>query len=172
MSEERISRSEAIDEIRKASRQFAMLYFHFSKILVEELGEVKAKELIRKTIFELALDRSDQLREKAAEKDLPFTMETFSKITDIPHLGWVKELGRDHCPYAATWHKYCEKYPWFRDLAPFYCDVIDTTNAERFTGTHSHKLTQNVLISGDSCEREYFESDIVKEGDYTYGKKQ
>jgi len=167
-----IEYSEAVTQVRKACRQFAMLYFHFSKVLVEELGEDKAKVLIQKAIFELALDRSDRLREEAAQQGLNLTMETFMKISDLPMIGWVKELGRNHCPYAETWVKYFDEYPWFRKLAPLYCDVIDTTNAENFTRSLSHKITKNVLTGGESCEREYFPSKQVAEGVLTYGKKE
>lgn len=158
-------------DIRKACRQFAMLYFHFSKVLVEELGIEKAKPLIQKAIFELAIDRSDQLRQKAEGQGLALTMENFMKITDLPMTGWVKELGKDHCPYAETWVGYFDDYPWFKELAPLYCDVIDTTNAENFTGHMSHKITENVLTGGDSCKRTYFPSELVSKGVYSYGEK-
>ncbi len=166
-----ISRREAVEEVRKACRQFAMLYFHFSKTLIDELGEKKGLELIQKAIFELALDRSQQLRDKAAAEGLAYTMQSFMQGVDIPFLGWVKELGRDHCPYAETWRKYFDEYPWFQKVAALYCDVIDTTNAENFTQSMSHRITQNVLFCGESCEREYFESELVKKGVYSYGKK-
>ncbi len=163
---------EAVGQVRKACRQFAMLYFHFSKTLVEELGEEKAEQLIQKAVFELALDRSEQLRNKAEQSGLELSMATFQKITDLPTIGWVKELGKNHCPYAQTWTQYFDAYPWFRKLAPLYCDVIDTTNAENFTRSLSHKITKNVLTGGDSCEREYFTSEQVTKGVLTYGKKE
>lgn len=172
MSENKmIEFQDAVNEVRKACRQFALLYFHFSKVLVEELGEDKAKPLIQKAIFELAIDRSDQLREKASKQDLACTMENFMKISDLPLIGWVKELGRNHCPYAESWVGYFEEYPWFKDIAPFYCEVIDTTNAENFTQNMSHKITENVLTGGASCEREYFTSEQVSKGVFSYGEK-
>lgn len=167
-----IEYNESVAQVRKACRQFAMLYFHFSKTLVEELGEEKAAELIQKAVFELAIDRSEQLREKAESLGLEFTIENFQKITDLPKSGWVKELGKDHCPYAETWVKYFQQNPWFQRIAPLYCDVIDTTNAEDFTRTMSHKITKNVLTGSETCEREYFESKAVSEGVLTYGKKE
>lgn len=161
----------AIKEIRKACRQFAMLYFHFSKVLVDEFGEDKAKSLIEKTIFNLAIDRSDKLRDKAQKAGIDFTMEGFSEITDLPMIAWLPELKHDHCPYAETWFDYFKEYPWFEKLAPLYCDVIDTTNAENFTKKLSHKITKNVLTGGESCERIYFPSDKVAKGGFTYGEK-
>lgn len=172
MSEEKkIGYGQAVSEVRKACRQFAMLYFHFCKTLVEEFGEEKAKELVQKSVFGLALDRSDQLREKAREQGLDYSQKSFREVTDLPFIGWVKELGKNHCPYAETWVKYFDAYPWFRSLAPFYCDVIDTTNIENFTRRLSHKITKNVLDGDDNCERLYFPDENVANGGFTYGTR-
>ena len=51
-------------------------------------------------------------------------------------------------------------------------DVIDTTTIENFSRCLSHRITQNVILEGTCCKREYFESDKVKRGEYTYGKKE
>jgi hypothetical protein len=74
------------------------------------------------------------------------------------------------CPYAETWTGYFRDYPWFRRFASLYCDVIDTTNIENFTRTTSHRITKNLLWGDASCEREYFESEKVKRGIFTYGE--
>ena len=58
------------------------------------------------------------------------------------------------------------------EIAPFYCDVIDTTTIENFSKCLSHRITQNVILEGTCCKREYFESDKVKRGEYTDGKKE
>lgn len=167
-----VERAQMVSEVRKAARQFAMQYFHFSKTLYEEFGLEKAKELIQKTVFELAVDRSDQLREKALAKGLKAdSVEDFRSVIDLPLTGWIPEWGENHCPYAEVWRGYFEKYPWFKELAPFYCDVIDTTTIENFSGHLSHRITQNVILQGCACTREYFESEKVKRGEYTYGTK-
>ena len=171
MSEEIISRREAVAAVRSACRQFAMLYFHFAKTLVDAFGVEKAKDLIRQTIFDLALDRSGQLRAKAQKQGLELTQPNFRRVTDLPFIGWDKSLGRNHCPYAETWVKYYDRYPWFRELAPFYCDVIDTTNIENFTRKLSHRLVKNVLKGDKSCERVYFPDEKVATGGYTYGER-
>ncbi|MGI6005284.1 MAG: hypothetical protein ACOX88_07740 [Christensenellales bacterium] len=166
---------QGINALNAASLGLSALAYHretFARALVEELGEDAARPLIQKAVFQLALDRSGRLREKAEEQGLKCdSVESFMKVIDVPFLGWVKELGRDHCPYAEVWRQYFDDYPWFKQIAPFYCDVIDTTNAENFTRCLSHRITQNVLISGESCEREYFESEAVKKGVYSYGEK-
>lgn len=50
--------------------------------------------------------------------------------------------------------------------------MIDTTTIENFSKCLSHRITQNVILEGTCCKREYFESDKVKRGEYTYGKKE
>lgn len=161
-----------VDQIRLAARQFAMLYFHFVKVLYEQFGAEKAKDLVRQTVFEQAVDRSDILREKAlAAGKGTDTVEDFMSDIDLPLCGWIPQWGKNHCPYAEIWREYIEKYPWFSEFATFYCDVIDTTTIENFTRHLSHRITQNVIIEGESCKRKYFESDDVKGGKLTYDKK-
>lgn len=167
-----VSRELLVTEVRKAARQFAMQYFHFSKVLYERFGLEEAKDIIRQSIFELAVDRSDQMKKKAEELGLSTeTLEEFRQVSDLPRTGWIKEWGEDHCPYGEIWREYAKEYPWFKELAPFYCDVIDTTTIENFSGHISHQITQNVILEGTECKRRYFESEKVKQGEYTYGTK-
>ncbi|MDR0629288.1 MAG: hypothetical protein LBG24_06590 [Treponema sp.] len=42
------SKKAGVGEVRLACRQFAMLYFHFCKVLVESLGEDKALPLVQR----------------------------------------------------------------------------------------------------------------------------
>jgi hypothetical protein len=164
----------AIGDVRMACRQFAMLYFNLCKTLVEALGEEAAFPLVQKTIFQLALDRTDRSRAKALEQNLPATLENFSLVNDLPFIAWKEwkpEDGGVRCPYAEAWLGYYEEYPWFKRFASMYCDVIDTTNIENFSRTTSHRITKNLLWGDPACEREYFESEKVKEGVFTYGAR-
>lgn len=167
-----VTREKMVDQIRLAARQFAMLYFHFVKTLVDEYGKEKAHELVQKTIFEQAVDRSDKLREKRLAKGAGTdTVEDFMEDIDLPFCGWIPEWGKDHCPYAEIWREYIRDNEWFKEFALFYCDVIDTTTIENFTKKLSHRITQNVITEGTSCKREYFASEAVERGEYTYGRK-
>lgn len=168
-----VSREIMVDQVRKAARQFAMQFFHFSKVLYERYGLETAKDIIRQTVFELGVDRSDQLREKALAKGLKAdSVKDFMEVIDLPFSGWIPEWGEDHCPYAEVWRGYVKDYPWFIEIAPFYCDVIDTTTIENFSKCLSHKIDRNVILEGTECTREYFESEAVKRGEYTYGTKE
>jgi hypothetical protein len=138
------------------------------------LGEEAALPLAQKAVFGLALDRTDRTRAKALEKELPPTLENFPKVNDLPSTAWDEwkpEMGGLRCPYAEAWIGYFAEYPWFKQFASLYCDVIDTTNIENFTRNTSHRITKNLLWGDPVCEREYFESDKVKEGVYTYGER-
>jgi len=164
-----VERQREVDQIRKAARQFAMQYFHFCKTLYESQGHDRAKELVQKTVFELARDRAEKMKRRAIDEGKKTeTVDDFMAVIDLPFDGWIPEWGENHCPYAEVWRSYFDEYPWFREFAPFYCDVIDTTTIETFTNRLSHRITQNVINSGTACLREYFDSDKVKKGEYTY----
>jgi hypothetical protein len=120
------------------------------------------------------VDRTNRARERAAAQGLEPTLENFPRVNDLPQKGWAlwkPEMGGLRCPYAEVWLEYYNDNPWFKRFASLYCDVIDTTNIENFTHTTSHRITKNLLWGDSSCEREYFESDSVKDGNYTYAKK-
>jgi hypothetical protein len=160
-----------VKEVRRACYQFALQYFHFCKTLVDSLGEEKALPVVQKAIFELSIDRSNKMRDKAKELGLETTLENFGKVTDLARSGWdgwTPEQGGVKCPYAEVWLTYYDKHPWFKKFASLYCDVIDTTNIENFTRTTSHRITKNLLWGDDECSRQYFESEQVKQGIFTY----
>lgn len=163
-----------VEQVRKACCQFAMLYFNFCKVLVEALGLEAATPIIQQAVFELSLDRTDRLRTLAEAQGLEYSLESFQKLSDLPFIGWSgwePSMGGVRCPYAETWVPYFERYPWFKKLAPLYCDVIDTTNIENFTRSTSHRITANLLWGDDACLREYFPSERVAEGRLTYGQR-
>ena len=146
----------AIAEVRKACIQMADLYFHLSKVLVEDLGEEKAEKLVEKVVRSRAIERGQNLRKVAIEKNLPCTVENWLKVTDIPFLGWDKSLGKYHCPYGEGWLGRYEEDPWFPKFAKMYCDVNDSQVTETFTGNMSQRILKNVVCGDETCEREYF----------------
>jgi hypothetical protein len=165
---------ETVLQARKAAYQFALQYFHVCKTLVETLGEEQALPVVQKIVFDLSIDRSDRMRARAAELGLEPTLQNFPRVTDLARSGWdgwTPDLGGVFCPYAEIWLQYFDQYPWFKRFAPLFCDVIDTTNIENFTRTTSHRITKNLLWGDSECTREYFESDKVKNGEFTYGKR-
>jgi hypothetical protein len=165
---------DSLREVRKACRHFAMLYFNFCRTLVETLGEDTAFALAKRAIFNLSLDRTDRIRKRALDEGLDTTLENFAAVNDLPFTAWKDwEPGMDEvrCPYAQAWIGYYDEHPWFKRFASMYCDVIDTTNIENFSRRMSHRITSNLLWGDPSCEREYFESEEVRLGGFTYGKR-
>lgn len=162
---------QAVLEVRKACRQYAMQYFHFCKTLVETLGEEKARDIVQIAVFSLSVDRTDQLRSRAKQFGLPLTKESFDQVCDLPMIGWDPSRGRNHCPYAETWMGYFEQHSWFKEFALLYCNVIDTTNIENFTRELSHELTKNVMNGDETCDRVYFPCVDVRNGSFTYGSR-
>ena len=163
-----------LKDLRLACRQFAMLYFHFCKSIKNALGEDAAFPVVQETIFNLSLDRTDRTRKRAIEQGLEPTVGNFPKVNDLPQAAWSlwkPDMGGVRCPYAEVWLACLKEEPWFKRFASLYCDVIDTTNIENFTQTTSHRITGNLLWGDPGCEREYFESENVKKGIFTYGKR-
>lgn len=44
-----VPRELLVSEVRKAARQFAMQFFHFSKVLYDQFGLEKTKDIVRQT---------------------------------------------------------------------------------------------------------------------------
>ena len=100
-----VPRELLVSEVRKAARQFAMQFFHFSKVLYDQFGLEKTKDIVRQTVFELAVDRSDQLREKALAQGLKAdSVEDFMSVIDLPFTGWIPEWGEDHLSIQLLCH--------------------------------------------------------------------
>ena len=75
-----------------------MLYFNFVKTLVEKYDVDEAKEITHTVLFGLALERSDEMRNRASELGINCTVEAMNKVTDIAFLGWDESKGKD--PYG------------------------------------------------------------------------
>jgi len=88
-SEEKISKQEALSQIQAALRRAALLYHCFSETLVEEYGQEKGVELIRKAIDEYGSFIGGEARIKAQTKGLSLTPENFT--SDLPDIAWEVE---------------------------------------------------------------------------------
>ena len=170
MQENMINREKAVAEVREMAFQFADLYFTFVSEVRERFGEDKALEIAQQVLFRRAAERARGMVKRAEEQNVPRIPENIVKMTDVPYLGWDPSFGRDMCPYGAAWNRRIAENPWFRKFACLYCEVTDTTLAEIFTKTHTHRICKSVVQGDDSCERVYFPSSEVKLGKYTYGK--
>jgi len=165
---------EAVKQTRKGLRQFAMLFFHICKTLVERFGEDEAFPIAQQVVFSMSCDRAGQIRKRAESEGLPLTLDSFWQANDLPATGWDKWrpcMGGLKCHYAEVWLTYFPDNPWFKRFASMFCDVIDTTNIEVFSGTISHRITSNLLWGDEVCGHDYFVSENVQNGKLTYGTR-
>lgn len=167
---EMVSRAEAVSQIRSMAVQFADLYFCFVQEIRAALGDEAAREMVRRVLFQRARERAQAMVERADAQGAARTPENMPQVSDIAYMGWVPALGREHCPFGVAWNARIAQHPWFREYARMYCDVMDTTVAEAFTGNCSHKLYKNVVLGDESCERVYYPDEAVKNGRFTYGE--
>ena len=169
-AQEMVSREAAVAQIRSMAIQFADLYFCFVQELRDELGDEVARKMVRRVLFRRARERAQDMVERAQALGILRTPQNMPQVSDIAYMGWVSALGREHCPFGVAWNARIAQHPWFREYARMYCDVMDTTVAEAFTGNCSHKLYKNVVLGDESCERVYYPDEAVKNGRFTYGE--
>lgn len=163
-----VDKAKAIDEVRLMASQFADLYFAFVNEIRRSHGDTEARRIVRAVLFKRARERAERMAQRADSEGIPREPENIPRLSDVAFMGWVPELGADHCPYGAQWKRRIAEHPWFREYAALYCDVTDTTLAEFFTGSHTHELIENIVLGDERCSRRYFPSRAVAEGRYTY----
>lgn len=163
-----VSKEQAVGEVRNMAFQFADLYYAFVKVLREKYGDEEAFELAQRALYLRASERAQKMIVRAEREGVSRTPENINKMSDVSYLGWDPSFGIETCPYGAAWNKRIKDDKGFRKFASLYCDVTDTTIAEIFTGSYSHKLHSNVVLGDDSCERTYFPSEKVEKGEITF----
>jgi len=150
MEKDLISREECIKNIRQECFHFANLYYHFAKVLIDELGREKGKGLIAKAVKNFAIERGLNLRKRVAELGLEPTPENFMKVTDIPIIAWVRTHEGFYCPYGDAWNK---KRDLGREVGLIYCEMNDSTIYETYNPQWKQmKITKHVLWGDDFCE--------------------
>ena len=112
------TREEATEQVRKLGRLFGLMFYHFSNLLVEELGEERGRELVREAVRRFGLDRARQVRERVVAMGLEPTLENYGRGADLPEIGWGGPTRETHCPFAEVWFE-----KGAVDLCKLYCDV-------------------------------------------------
>ena len=82
---EMVPLEDAKEQVRKVSVRLALLHLSFSKMLVEEFGEQKGKELVLKAIKSYGVGVGEKAREKANSCGLDNSPENYSG--DLPSYG-------------------------------------------------------------------------------------
>ena len=165
---EKITKVFAVQQVREMAYQFADMYFSFISELRDEFGDEQTKGIATRVLFQRARERAEEMIRVAEKENIERVPDNIGRVSNVPYLGWDASLGCNHCPYAVAWKKRIKENQWFESYASLYCDVTDTTIAEVFTGKYSHRINENVVLGGKSCERTYYISESVKHGEYTY----
>jgi len=116
------------NNIRKLARLYAKLYIHLAREMVSQFGE-EGKKTVCQGIRNFALERGNEVMEKALSKGQSLTMKNFYGNFDssLVDAGFQMELDlRDwdadglvtHCPFAEIWQEMGEE-----ELGRIYCNV-------------------------------------------------
>jgi nitroreductase len=151
--DEGVSKKESLENVGRALRRGALIYHYFCETLVEELGEKRGKELIRKAVDAYGERIGLEAKKKAQEKGSALTPDNFE--SDLPDEAWNteqvivdgEERVRVHfCPLAAEW------LSWGNPRnARLYC-YVDQAKMKGFNPEYEYIHEKNLLDGDPYCE--------------------
>jgi hypothetical protein len=151
-----MSRTEAAENVRLMARRTALLYYHFARTLIDELGDEEGKRLIAKAVWAYGEHCGTVVREGVEAMGLPPTDENFNKVADLPHVGWdISSLTADngethpiatYCPLAAVWQELGAE-----ELGRMYC-MVDQAKYHAYNPDYEYIHARNVLDGDAYCE--------------------
>jgi predicted ArsR family transcriptional regulator len=145
--EETISIPDCTKMVRRMGNMFGLLYYHFAKTLVDELGEEKGKELITKAVHNYGEERGRAIREEVLSQGLKLSVENFYKFSDLPEFGWESdEEGVTYCCYAQPWLERNEG-----ELGKLYCEV-DIAKIKAYNPKIKVKRLSSILEGKHCCK--------------------
>lgn len=156
MCQKTMSKKDAEQDVLILAERLAMLYYHFVKNIVEELGEKKAQEMIKKVIMGYGTDCGVRARDKVEKLGKPITLENYIYGKDLPSLGWEKNkleideqnaIAREvtYCPFAETWRNL-----GFEKWGRLYC-YVDQAKYQGYSKTLKCYHDENVLDGDKRC---------------------
>ncbi len=153
-----LSKENAEQDVISMARRLASLYLHFFQVLEEELGEEKARVIIRKVIANYGEESGNDAREKVKNLDQSLDKENFAKGSDLPSLGWKSEVKESpggkqnaiitYCPFAEYW---LEKGA--EEVGRLYC-FVDQAKYSAYNPALECRHLKNVLDGDPYCELE------------------
>lgn len=156
MEQELISKEAATNQVRQMGRMMATLYYHISCQLIESVGAEQAKQIIQQAIKALGTERGSEQKEKVVDAGYEHLPENYSKVPDLPALGWKVqqvEPGENpthikitYCPFAEVW-----KEKDFAEFGRLYC-TIDQAKYQGFHPDSNLVTLKNVLEGDEYCE--------------------
>ena len=155
MGKKLVSAEEAREAIQDMTRRVALLHLAFSRTLVDELGEERGRDLIRKAIWDYGTRIGERRRQRIAAMGLEPSLENTSKVSDLSPLGWDRTStvvdGEPRtqvrgCILAQTWKEYGEE-----ELGDLYC-LVDPANMQTYNPDFTMVHVKKALAGDEYCE--------------------
>lgn len=156
MTSEMIDKSEAKQQVRQMGRMMANLYYYMGQEIIAAMGSDKAKEVLRRAVWKYGVERGLTQKEKVILAGYEPIPENYSRVPDLPSLGWdvdKVEPGENpshvqirYCPFAEVW-----KEKGFQEFGRIYC----TVDQAKYHGYHPESELVHLcnVLDGDCyCE--------------------
>lgn len=153
--EEMISRDEAREAVEDMSRRVGLLHICYARTLVDELGEERGKELIKRAIWDYGTKIGEQVKARVEAQGLEPTPENFKKGSDLSPLGFdhrratvdgearIQSFG---CVLAEVWKEYGEE-----ELGGLYC-LVDPSKMQAYDPDWTMVHTKKIPDGEEYCE--------------------
>jgi predicted hydrocarbon binding protein len=165
-SEKMVPREQAAEDVRRMAWRTALLHHYFCVTLEDELGEEKARAIIAEAIRRYGEHVGRTVGEGVAAMGLPNDPENFSKVPELPTVGWEMAVADTEkgprvrvvrCPLAETWKELGSE-----ELGRMYC-YVDQHKYRAFNSQARLIHTCNVLDGDPYCEFD-LEMEAAEEG--------
>lgn len=149
-----LTAAEAAQQVQLLARRMALMYHHIGEVLTEQLGKDRAVELMRESIWRYGVECGRMVRDGVEEMGLPLTSANFTKVPDLPEVGWDRELcvvdGEarptvHHCPLAEVWLS-----KGSAEMGRIYC-LVDQAKFAGYNPALECLHLANVLDGDESC---------------------
>jgi predicted ArsR family transcriptional regulator len=147
------------DEARKAVRDMArrvgLLHIAFARTLVDEFGDERGEELIRKAITTYGTWIGERTHHSVEEMGLEPTLENFILGSDLSPIGFEstevvvngeKRSRSSTCALAEVWQEYGEN-----ELGGLYCGV-DQAKMQAYNPHWTYVHTSKISDGDEFCE--------------------
>lgn len=157
MSEDMIPVREAKEQVALACRRLGLLQLAFAEVLVDQLGPKEGERVLAKAIKEYGRLIGEKKRERALERGMDLSPQSFRALSDLPSFGMhdrveevvvagEKRIRAYGCVMGTVWNDFGKG-----ELGGCYC-LVDPASSMAFNP--DYKLVQiKALPAGDPfCE--------------------
>lgn len=153
---EMVPLDKAKEDVIIMARRVGLLFYHFARTLIKELGEERGRDLISKAIESYGVECGRLARATVEGLGLPVTLENYSLGRDLPSVGWergVVEVPGEpprrrvyRCPIADAFFEVGDPR-----LGRMYC-YVDQAKYRAYNPRIECIHTKNLLDGDECCE--------------------